>query len=200
MKTNQSIFAIVLVFAVATASQARAQIGGVAWSSVGAGCVVQSAGENLASIDAALGTISFKTGTAGDIKLSCPVASLTVRPEVPPNLVNDLHITFYMAHQPTHDAPIGPAPVVGGVNRCFILVDLLRTNLNNVEAGASLGTINASGPISPGRQTLDQILKESLDFNTSYYWVDIQLHRDPVVTATGCNPEIVGTYLDYRPE
>jgi hypothetical protein len=200
MKSNQSSLAIVLVFAVAAASQAKAQIGGVAWSSVAAGCVVQSAGESLASIDAAHGTVSFKTGTAGDIKLSCPVASLTIRPEVPLNLVNDLHITFYMAHQPTHDARIGTAPLVGGVHRCFILVDLLRTNLNNVEAGASLATISASGPIPPGRQTLDQILTEALDFNTSYYWVDIQLHRDPAITAAGCNPEIVGTYLDYRPE
>ena len=38
---------------------ARAQ---VAWSSVDSSCVVQSAGESLASIDAAHGTVSFKTG------------------------------------------------------------------------------------------------------------------------------------------
>src|SRR5262249_10507016 len=118
MKPNQSILAIALVFAVATASQARAQVAApVAWSSVGSGCVLQSARESLASIDAAHGTVSFKPGTGGDIKLSCPVASLH---QVAPNLVNDFHITFYMAHQPTHAAPID-TPLVGGVNKCFIL-------------------------------------------------------------------------------
>jgi hypothetical protein len=85
-----------------------------------------------------------------------------------------------------------------GTGRCFILADLLRTNLNNVEAGASLATINASSPIPPGRQELNHSLSEQLDFNTSYYWIDVQLHRDTVVTTTGCNPEIVGTYLDLH--
>src|SRR5262249_28562934 len=98
----------------------------VAWSSVDSGCVVQSAGESLASIDAAHGTVSFKTGAAGDIKLTCPVQSLH---QVAPNAVNDLQITFYM----------------NTVNQCFILADLLRTNRNNVEAGASLATINTEG-------------------------------------------------------
>jgi hypothetical protein len=113
MKPNQSILAIALVFAVAIASQARAQVAApVAWSSVGSGCVLQSAGESLASIDAAHGTVSFKTGTGGDIKLSCPVASLH---QVAPNLVNDSHITFYMAHQPTHDAPIDTSLVGGAI-------------------------------------------------------------------------------------
>jgi hypothetical protein len=172
MKPNQPILAIVLVFAVATAGQAVAQ---VAWSSVAAGCVLQSAGESLASIDAAHGTVSFKARAAGDIKLSCPVASLH---QVAPNLINDLHITFYM-----------------NGNQCFILADLLRSNLNNVEAGASLATINAGHSFPPGRQELNQSLSEPLDFNTSYYWVDIQLHRD---SPTACNPLIVGTYLDLH--
>jgi hypothetical protein len=192
MKPHRSIPAIALVFAVVTASQARAQ---VAWSSVASGCVLQSAGENLAIIDAAHGTVSFKTGTAGDIKMSCPVASLH---QVAPNLVNDLHITFYMGHQPTHAARTD-TPLIGSENRCFILVDLLRTNLNNVEAGASLATISISGhSFLPGRQELNQSLSELLDFNTSYYWIDIQLHRDPPVTTVSCNPEIVGTYLDLH--
>src|SRR5260221_635290 len=120
MKPGPIILSVALTLAVATGSQVRAQF---AWSSVDSGCVVQSAGESLASIDAAHGTVSFKTGTAGDIKLTCPVRSLH---QVAPNAVNDLQITFYM----------------NNVNQCFILADLLRTNLNNVEAGASLATIN----------------------------------------------------------
>jgi hypothetical protein len=177
MKPSQIIFSVVLALAVATGSQVRAQF---AWSSVDSGCVVQSAGESLASIDAAHGTVSFKTGAAGDIRLTCPVRSLH---QLAPNAVNGLGITFNMDN----------------ANQCFILADLLRTNLNNVEAGASLATINTSGhTFSPGRQTLNQSLSEPLDFNTSYYWVDIQLHRDPPAATIGCNPEIVGTYLDLH--
>jgi hypothetical protein len=176
MKSGPIILSIALALAVATGSQVRAQF---AWSSVDSGCVVQSAGESLASIDAAHGTVSFKAGAAGDIKLTCPVRSLH---QLAPNAVNGLGITFYM----------------NNVSQCFILADLLRTNLNNVEAGASLATVATSGhSFSPGRQTLDQSLSEPLDFNTSYYWVDIQLHRDPS-TAT-CNPLIVGANLQAVP-
>jgi hypothetical protein len=152
----------------------------VAWSWVDSGCVIQSAGESLASIDAAHGTVSFKSAAAGDIKLTCPVRSLH---QVASNAVNGLQITFYM----------------NNVNQCFILADLLRTNLNNVEAGAFLATINTADYFfSPGRQTINQSLSEPLDFNTSYYWADIQLHRDSP-TAT-CNPLIVGTSLQHMPQ
>jgi hypothetical protein len=96
---------LVAALGVATGGgQIRAQ---VAWSSVDSACVVQSGGESLASIDAAHGTVSFKTGAAGDIKLTCPVRSVH---QHAPNRVNDLGITFYM----------------NKLDQCFILADLLR--------------------------------------------------------------------------
>ena len=38
-------------------------------------------------------------------------------------------------------------------------------------------------------------LTESMNMQSSYYWVDIQLHRDAPDAA--CNPTLVGTYLSY---
>ena len=84
----------------------------------------------------------------------------------------------------------------GGVNHCFISADLLRSNLNNQELGWDLGSLNtASNPSDnqTGRQIFYANLTEQLDFSTSYYWVDIQLHRDAANAA--CSPTLVGTYL-----
>jgi hypothetical protein len=159
-----------------TATQARAT---VAWSSIASGCVLQSAGATLALIDAAYGTVTFAPNKAGDIKLTCPVQSLH---QVAANAVNNFEVTFYNNHG-----------FDGGVNHCYIQADLLRSNLNNIEAGWDISRITTAGRPFTGRQTLDTGVPEKLDFDTSYYWVDIQLHRD-LATAT-CDPLLVGTYL-----
>jgi hypothetical protein len=175
MKTCVSIFALAFALTLAT-NQARAQ---VAWSSIASGCVLQTSGQGLASVSAVFGTVSFKPSSSGNIKLTCPVRATH---QITPSAVNDFVITFYDDHG-----------FDGGVNHCYITADLLRSNLNNVEGGGDLGTIAAANKSFTGRQTLDVATSEILDFNTSYYWVDIQLHRD-ASTAT-CNPTLVGTFL-----
>jgi len=82
---------------------------------------------------------------------------------------------------------------VGGVNHCTIRVDVLRSDLDSIEHGADISSYSTAGTSSTGRATKGASLTESLDFDTSYYWVDIDLYRDSN-TAT-CNPVVVGTYL-----
>jgi len=178
MKTYVSMFTLTVAMIVATTTQARAQV----WSSIASGCVLQSVGQNLASVSAVSGTVSFKAGKHGDIKLTCPVQSVH---DIVPGLAYNFVITFYNDHG-----------FDGGVNHCYILADLLRSNLNNVEAGGDLGNIAAANQSFVGRQTLDRFTIETLDFSTSYYWVDIQLHRDTATAA--CNPTLVGTFVQQQ--
>jgi hypothetical protein len=175
MKTKLSILLVALT--VGTGSQAVAQGFGVIWSSVASGCVADK--PNLASIDAAHGTVAFGNHQSGVIKLSCPVTFAAQ----PAGGVLTVSFTFYNDHG-----------FEGGINHCSILASLLRTNLNNVEAGADIVDVGTGGSDITGRQTLTSTAVAPLmDFGASYYWVYIQLSRDSA-TAT-CNPVIVGTNL-----
>jgi len=175
MKTNVSIVSILLLaLTVATATQARAQVG---WSSIARGCVYDTT--NLASIAVFQGSVFFSADGSGHIKLICPVQGIF---GVPQNFVNDLVITFYNDNG-----------FEGGVDHCSIEAHLFRTNLNNIEAGADITTITTAGRAFTGRQTLDRGLPEFLNFDTSYYWVDIDMFRDS--GSATCHPEFVGTYL-----
>ncbi len=73
---------------------------------------------------------------------------------------NFLFLTFYNDHSRDD-----------GRDHCFINADLLRTNLDSNELGADLGWVRTAGQSYTGRQRLSGQLSESLDFNTSYYWV-----------------------------
>jgi hypothetical protein len=83
----------------------------------------------------------------------------------------------------------------GRVDHCSITADLLRTNLNDIEAGTDIATLTTTGTTDVGRQTVGKEVGP-LDFSTSYYWVDIDLFRDTAVAT--CNPVIVGTHLKTR--
>jgi hypothetical protein len=166
-----------LTLTVGTATEATAQGFGVIWSSVASGCVADK--PNLASIDAAHGTVAFGNRQSGVMKLSCPVTSAAQ----PDGGVLTLSFTFYNDHG-----------FDGGVNHCTILTSLLRTNLNNLEGGADIVDVATPNGATTGRQTrTSSAVAPLMDFGTSYYWVYIQLSRDSP-TAT-CNPVIVGVNL-----
>src|ERR1700722_8886736 len=139
MKTHKSIFnytlALILALAAGTAKHAEAQ---VVWSSIASSCVVQTAGQNLAYQDAEYGTLSFAPTKHGDIKVSCPVHFLNDQYGYPYS--NSLGITFYDDHG-----------FDGGTNHCYILADLLRSDLTH-EQGWDLGTVAAANKSFTGRQ------------------------------------------------
>lgn len=175
MKTQMFVFALALTFGAAT--QAAAQGFGVIWSSVAAGCIADK--PNLANVDAAHGTVAFGNGRSGVIKLTCPVTFAAQ----PSGGVLTLSFTFYNDHG-----------FEGGVNHCSILASLLRTNLDNVEAGLDIIDVATGNSAGTGRQTLTSTsVAPLMDFATSYYWVYIQLSRDSA--GATCNPVIVGANL-----
>src|SRR5882724_8426916 len=184
MKTRLAIFSLTLAFMAATATQSQAQ-STTFWSMPASGCVVQTGGNTLVSQDAASGTATFAPGKFGDIRLTCPVAPFSGN-------INDitgpttLNITYY------DDRGFDPG---SRVNHCWVQADLLRTNLDNIEHGGDIATVLAANQVSSGRQVQMADLPEDLNFSTSYYWVDIQLHRD-AANAT-CNPTLVGTNLTW---
>ena len=169
-KTSASI--LVLALSLVAATQARA----VPWSSIASGCVLQSDGADRAYVDAAFGTVSFAPAGSGHIKLTCPVRSPVSAS------VNALALTFYNDHSRDD-----------GVDHCYINADLLRSNLDNNERGWDLGWIRTAGRSYAGRQLLYGALSEALDFDVSYYWVDVELYRDS--DTAPCNPAVVGTFL-----
>src|SRR5215831_14580096 len=158
-----------VVLCAAFASPAPAQQGYVLWSLTASGCTVQTDGQAAASVSAVFGTVSFAAGAYGDIKLTCPVSALPVG-QAP----NGLTITYYDDN--AYD---------GSNNHCFIYADLLRSNLNNQERGWDIAYVRAANHATSGRQTMTGYLTESMDMQSSYYWVDIQLHRDAPDAA--CN-------------
>jgi len=177
MKTALVVLAVAISSTAVT--HARAQ---VAWSAIASSCTLMTNGETLANLDAVFGTVNFAAGKAGDFKLTCPIHALPEGAAVP----NDLAITFYDDND-----------FIEGRNHCFISADLLRSNLNNIEHGGDADTISTVNYPASGRSNLNRLLMEKLDFSTSYYWVDVQLHRDSPTAR--CNPVFVGLYLDTFP-
>jgi len=124
----------------------------------------------------------FGGGIGGDNwNVQQVILQATLAAPAPQPLPLQLGMTFYNDHG--FDA---------GIDHCSITADLLRTNLNDVEAGADIATLTTAGTTHVGRQTLAKDVGP-LDFATSYYWVDIDLFRDRGVAT--CNPVIVGTNL-----
>src|SRR5262249_21335473 len=90
------------------------------WSSVAAGCVLDSASASRASTNASFGTVTFKGSATGRIHLSCPVT-------VPVNSAMgglDLGVNYY--------DPDGPGTT------CQVRAFLLRTNLDELERGNTI--------------------------------------------------------------
>ncbi len=146
----------------------------VGWSSIASGCSIDN--PSLASVDSAHGTVTFAPGKSGRIKMTCPVRSAFFA------WMSKLHMVFY------NDRSFS-----GGATHCAISADLLRTNLNEEVLGWDIVSISTETHATTGRSELQKSFAEALDFDSSYYWVDVELSRDSG-TAT-CNPVILGVYL-----
>jgi hypothetical protein len=180
MKTRLAFLTLLLMIAAACTIRLQAQ---VYWSSVGSGCAVDAASEKLALISPTYGTVSFVPNKDGDIHLSCPIPFLNSAYGQPDP--GALKLTFYNNNG-----------FDGNVNHCFLDAALLRSNLY-VEQGNTISEIGTSNSNYVGRQVIAGYIPEAIDFQSSYYWVDVWLHRDSA-TAT-CNPTFVGTFLEPPP-
>jgi hypothetical protein len=148
-------------------------------SNIAAGCIADD--PVRASFDANHGTVGFARAASGHIKLSCPVRTALSAPTSLNPSPLQLWMTFYNDNA-----------VVRGTKHCSITADFLRSNLNNIEAGADIVTISTPNLPLSGRQVLFAPVGQ-LDFSTSYYWVDVDLFRDS--PAAACNPTLVGVFL-----
>src|SRR5262245_30816110 len=159
------------------ARTAAAQI----WSSVAAGCVLDSAGAAKASTNSGFGTVSFKGAKLGHIKLTCPVTGLFGGSLGPYDFLG-MTISFY------DQDGVGTA--------CAVRASLLRTNLDAHERGSDIVDFDSNTGFvvtepETGRSTGHVGIPEAVYFGTSYYWVQLDLVR----SSTSCNPVAVGAYL-----
>jgi hypothetical protein len=174
-----SAAALLLFFGTMLGGSVRAQVASpILFSTSASGCSLDRI--DLAAVDAAHGTVSFRASASGQIELTCPV-SFTVQPVWAQGLT--FGITFYNDHG-----------FDGQENHCAILAAFLRSNLNNVEAGSDIADIGASGRSTTGRQVVSSMTNIPLmDLSTSYYWIWIRLTRDSHTAS--CNPTLVGAWL-----
>jgi hypothetical protein len=150
------------------------------FSSIASGCKVDR--PNVLSVDAAHGTVAFRRGHSGHAKLTCPVPAAVAGSEpLSPVGFSQMSVTLYNEHG-----------FEGGVNHCSVTADLLRSNLDNNEAGADIATLTSTNRALSGRAVLS-VPVAPLDLSKSYYWIDIDVFRDSPTAA--CNPTVVGTYL-----
>jgi len=157
---------------------ARAALATTVWSSVAAGCVLDSASAPLANVDATFGTVSFKGTRIGHIHLTCPV---NVPVQIPAGYVA-MGTNYY-------------DPDFMGT-KCQVKAILLRTNLNELERGNTIVQIDSNTDTlatepGTGRSLAYAQIPENIDSTTSYYWVELDLFR----SSTSCNPTSVGAYL-----
>jgi hypothetical protein len=161
---------------------ARAAHAQVSWSSIAAGCVLDSASLPLATTSAVNGSVTFKGTTIGRIRLTCPVTALM--PSLSGYLgFNQLSVSYYDRD--------------GAGTTCQVKAFLLRTNTDALERGWTITGFDSNTGASTteaatGRSVGTAGVPESPDVNANYYWVDLELFR----SATTCNPIAVGVYLN----
>jgi hypothetical protein len=160
-----------------TARPAAAQI----WTKVAAGCVVDSAGAAKADVNSGFGTVSFKGAKIGHIKLTCPISGTFGAPPAPWDSLG-MTISFYDTD--------------GRGTGCAVRASLLRTNLDHLERGSDIVAFDSNtGTVvtepGTGRSTGHVLIPETVNFGTSYYWVQLDLVR----SSTACNVVAVGAYL-----
>ncbi len=174
-----SVAALFLIFGITLSGSARAQVASpILFSTSASGCSPDRV--DLAAIDAAHGTVSFRARASGQIELTCPI-SFAVQPSWAQGLT--FGITFY------NDNGFD-----GQENHCTILAAFLRSNLSNIEGGSDIADIGASGRSTTGRQVVSSMSNIPLmDLSTSYYWIWIRLTRDSHTAS--CNPTLVGAWL-----
>jgi hypothetical protein len=149
----------------------------VEWSSIAAGCVLDSASVALADTSSIFGAVTFTETSTGTVRLTCPVS-------IPINIssARDLNVNYY--------DPDGP-----GVT-CQVQAFLLRANTDELERGNTIVEFDSNTGLSrteatTGRSVGFVTIPERLDSNANYYWVDLELSR----ADTSCNPRTVGTYI-----
>lgn len=148
------------------------------WSSIAAGCVLDSGSAARATTSAISGTVSFRGTNTGRLRLTCPVSV-----PIDTFFIRTLNVNYY--------DPDG----VG--TTCQVRAFLLRTNLNELERGNTIVGFDSNTGTSitepATRRSLGFVtIPERLDSSASYYWVDLELFR----SNTSCNPTAVGVYIN----
>lgn len=150
----------------------------VEWSTIAAGCVLDSASVALADTSATFGIVTFTETSTGTIRLTCPVSI-----PIDSSSVRSLNVNYY--------DPDGAGAT------CQVQAFLLRTNTNELERGNTIVGFDSNTGLSTteaatGRSLGFVAIPERFDSNANYYWVDLELFRADM----SCNPRAVGVYID----
>ena len=182
MRTTTKCFvpAVLAVMALLNPLSARSADAQTLWSKVAASCVADSATAAKALLDSNFGTVSFKGVKLGRIRLTCPISGLFTSAQLL-HFVG-MNISFY--------DPDGRA------TGCAVRASLLRSHLGALERGLDIVNFDSNSGFvvtepGTGRSTGSVSVPESVDFGTSYYWIQLELVR----SSTGCNPVAVGLHL-----
>ena len=161
----------------------------VQWSMNASSCIVDTRSTN-ASVDATNGSVTFKSGTTGDIHLSCPIPYSIVQGGP---WCSRLGMTWT-----DPDTTATKAEAGAFLHQMSFYSGGILTPLSLYFSGSTpaLGNnpVNYVDWVSTGNTGAgDRYF--AYDFTNFYYWVEIQLHRQD----TTVNPPIVyGVTLDYN--
>ncbi len=166
--------AAVSLLALAAPAQAAAPHFTV-WNQVASGCVLDtaSAQAGLAVTNGISSDVRFAGTKTGMIRMICPVTQL--------NDPNALPQTLFV----TYTDPDGFG------STCQVRAHLLRTSMDSSGLGNTIVSIDSNGSNVSTRTQGQAFFSEVIDFDSSYYWVDIELIR----TGTSCNPSVNGVRL-----
>lgn len=162
----------ILVCCAAVAAFASPADADVKWATVGSGCVVDSAYASKAVVNSQTGAVSFASGQTGWVLMSCPIST-------PFNSASSC-VPARLAKITTSDTGSSNHYVKGWVN---------YTAYGSNTGVSSLGVV--SSPVSTAR-TLSSTSVGSFDFETYYYWVNVEMYR----SNTTYNPTFHGAQIE----
>jgi hypothetical protein len=150
------------------------------WTKIASGCVLDSATAAKALVDSGYGTVGFKGSKLGRIRLTCPISGIFGSGGPWDSL--GMSVSYYDQD--------------GRGTACEVRATLLRSDLAAHEGGSNIvefDSTTGSSTTEPGtgRTVGSVVVPETVDFSTSYYWVQLELVR----SSTSCNPLAVGVYL-----
>ncbi len=121
-----TVLGVMTLIGLGAAQAAHAQ---TAWSSVAAGCVLDSASASRATTSANFGSVTFRGTSTGTIRLTCPVSV--------PIFISDqagAHMAMLVNY---YDQD-------GAGTTCQVRAHLLRTNLNELERGWTITSFDSN--------------------------------------------------------
>jgi hypothetical protein len=158
-KNLMIVLAMLFVLALASRGQATVTANSHVWSSAGAGCTLQANSVSAARFNG--GSVDFLNNATGTIQLTCPIEGIQ-------NRIAGAQIKLYLAYLDSD----------GSDTHCRVSVRLLRTSTDSSGVGWDITDLSSDSYVDTAAAVKSLTISENLNFDTSYYWVMVQVFRD----------------------